>query len=189
MDRMPVTSSTRRWAASVVGLILCAALATACGDGSGAPGAARVGVSSAPTSQAPLAAPATTLPTAASTAALTEFAACVRKQGLTNFPDPPWGNGELDKLGFTKQVLEKYEDAACRKYFVGAGGVIATPAENQQHVEQMLDIAKCMRAHGIVDFPDPTSEGDFKMPVSVPGEPGYSAASEVCGAPPAAPAP
>jgi hypothetical protein len=125
------------------------------------------------------------VPTAASTAALTKFAGCVRKQGLANFPDPPWGNGELDKLGFTKQVLEKYEDGACQKYFLAAGGTIPTPAENQQRLEQLLKIAKCMRAHGIADFPDPSSQGGFKIPVPVAGDPGDTAAAKVCGAPPA----
>jgi hypothetical protein len=123
------------------------------------------------------------VPTAASTAALTRFAACVRKHGLTNFPDPPWGNGELDELGFAKQVLAKYEEGACRKYFLGAGGGLPTPAENQQRLEQMLEIARCMRAHGIVDFADPSSQGGFKMPVSEAGVPGYPAAARACGAP------
>jgi hypothetical protein len=172
-------------AVPVVSLLFLAGLATACGHGSAAPGVARVGSSSTPTSQAPLAAPATTVPTAASTAALTKFAACVRKQGLANFPDPPWGNGELDNLGFTKQVLEKYENGACQKYFLAAGGTIPTPAENQQRLEQLLKIAKCMRAHGIVDFPDPSSQGGFKIPVPVADEPGDTAAAKVCGAPPA----
>ncbi len=168
----------------MVALASLAGLATACGHGSASPGVARVGSSSSPTSQAPLAAVATTLPTAASTAALGKFAACVRKKGLTNFPDPPWGNGELDRLGFTKLVLEKYEDGACEKYFLAAGGTIATPAENQQRLEQLLKIAKCMRAHGIVDFPDPSSQAGFRMPVAVADGPGYSQAAKVCGAPP-----
>jgi hypothetical protein len=167
-----------------VALLFLAGVATACGHGPAAPGVARVRSSSTPTSQAPLGAEATTVPTPASMAALTKFAACVRKQGLTNFPDPPWGNGELDRLGFTKQVLEKYEDGACEKYFLAAGGAIPTPAENQQRLEQLLGIAKCMRAHGVVDFPDPSSQGGFKMPLSVADQPGYSAAAKVCGAPP-----
>jgi hypothetical protein len=124
------------------------------------------------------------VPTAASTAALTEFAACLRKQGLTNFPDPPWANDELNKLGFTKQALEKYENGACHKYAL-AGGAVQTPAENQQHLQQMLEIAKCMRAHGIVNFPDPSSQGGLFFSSAVAEEPGYSAAAKVCGAGPA----
>ena len=102
--------------------------------------------------------------------ALTQFAACVRKHGIVNFPDPPWPNGELNKLGFTKQVLGKYENGACYKYFLAAGGV-PTPAENQRRMEQMLRTARCIRAHGIVNFPDPSSQGAISMPQVVADEP------------------
>lgn len=192
MGRGPVTASKRyssstsgqgtprsQWgrAVPVVAVLFLAALATACGNGSVAPGVASVGSSPTSTSQAAVAAPVTTLPTPASAAAL---AACFRKQGLTNFPDPPYADGELNRLGFTKQVVEKYENGACRKDALAAG-VVQTPAENQQHLEQMLRIAKCMRAHGIVNFPDPNSQGTFLMSPSLADEPGYSAAAKVCG--------
>jgi hypothetical protein len=120
------------------------------------------------------------VPTPASTAATTELAACFRKHGLTNFPDPPYADGELNALGFTKQAVEKYENGACRKYALAAG-VVQTPAENRLHVVQMLKIAKCMRAHGVVSFPDPNSQGTFFMSPSLADEPGYSAAAKVCG--------
>jgi hypothetical protein len=83
-------------------------------------------------------------------------------------------------LGFTKQVVEKHENGACRKYALDAG-VVETPAENQQRLEQMLKVAKCMRAHGVVNFPDPNSQGMFFMSPALADEPGYSAAAKVCG--------
>jgi len=184
MDRMAVTASTRKRAAGIVGVLFLATLATACGHGPAAPGVARVGSRSRSTSQALVAAPATSVPSAAQTAASTEFAACLRKEGLTHFPDPPYSAGELNNLGYTKQVVQKYENGACHKYAL-AGGWVPTPAENQQHMEQMLAMAKCMRAHGVGGFPDPSSQGGFMMPVPVAEEPGYSAAAKVCGAPPA----
>ncbi len=184
MDRMAVTASTRKRAAPVVALLFLAALVTACGHGPAAPGVARVGSRSTSTSQPVVAAPVTSVPSAAQTAASTEFAACLRKEGLKHFPDPPYSAGELNNQGYTKQVVQKYENGACHKYAL-AGGWIPTAAENQQHMEQMLAMAKCMRAHGVVGFPDPSSQGGVMMPVSVAEEPGYSAAAEVCGAPPA----
>ena len=170
----------------MVALLFLSALATACGNGSGPGGVASVGPSSTPTGQPVVPAAATTVPTAASSSALTQFAACVRKHGIVNFPDPPWPNGELNKLGFTKQVLGKYENGACYKYFLAAGGV-PTPAENQRRMEQMLRTARCMRAHGIVNFPDPSSQGAISMPQVVADEPGYGAAAKACGAPPGPP--
>ena len=162
-------------------VLLLTALATACGHGSSAaPGVASAGSSSTSTTLAVVAAPVTTLPTAASAAAATELAACFRRQRLTNFPDPPYADGELNRLGFTKQVVEKYENGVCRKYALAAG-VVQTPAEDQQRVEQMLKIANCMRAHGVVNFPDPNSQGAIAMPQVVADEPGYSVAAKLCG--------
>ena len=180
---MAVAAPTRNRAAPIVALLFLAALATACGHKPAAPGVASVGSQSTSTSQV-VAASATSVPSAAQTAASTEFAACLRKEGLTRFPDPPYAAGELNNLGYTKQVVQKYENGACHKYAL-AGGWIPTAAENQEHMEQMLAMAKCMRAHGVAGFPDPSSQGGVMMPVSVAEEPGYSAAAKVCGAPPA----
>jgi hypothetical protein len=43
-----------------------------------------------------------------------------------------------------------------------------------------------MRAHGIRDFPDPNSNGGFKIALSFLANPVYWAAQETCGAPPLA---
>ena len=56
------------------------------------------------------------------------------------FPDPPHAHDELNKLGFTKQALEKYENGVCHADALAAG-TVETPAELQQHLEQMLKIA------------------------------------------------
>jgi hypothetical protein len=112
---------------------------------------------------------------------------CVREHGLPNFPDPPYTNGELNKLGFTK-YSPKMEAAnkACHADALAAG-VVQTQAEIQQHFEQMLKTSECMRAHGITNFPDPDANGGFFMSPSVANTPGYSAAAKTCGGPPGAP--
>jgi hypothetical protein len=63
---------------------------------------------------------------------------------------------------------------------------VQTPEEIQQHLDQMLKIAECMRAHGVTDFPDPTANGAFSSPVNSPitNTPGYAAAARTCGGPP-----
>ena len=93
IDRMAVTASTRKRAAPIVALLFLVVLATACGHGRAAPGVASVGSRSTSTSQRVVAAPVTSVPSAAQTAASTEFAACLRKEGLTHFPDPPYSAG------------------------------------------------------------------------------------------------
>jgi hypothetical protein len=127
---MAVTASRSRRAAPIVALLFLAPLATACGQGPAAPGVASVGSRLTSTSRAVVAASATSVPSAAQTAASTEFAACLRKEGLTRFPDPPYSAGELNNLGYTKQVVQKYENGACHKYAL-AGGWIPTPAESR----------------------------------------------------------
>ncbi len=125
---MGVTSSPRRRTAGVVAVLFLAALATGCGHGAAAPGVASVGSRSTSTSQPLVAAPVTSVPSAAQTTASTEFAACLRKEGLTHFPDPPYSAGELNNLGYTKQFVQKYENGVCHKYAL-AGGWVPTPAE------------------------------------------------------------
>ncbi|HTW10079.1 MAG TPA: hypothetical protein VME46_21430 [Acidimicrobiales bacterium] len=182
----PTSLPTRRsrWGIGAAAFVLLAGLATACGNGSGAPGVA--GAKSSPTLTTEVAVPAaaTTVPSPASLAAMTKLAACFRKHGLKKFPDPPYADGELDNLGFTKQVVDRYEYGACHGYALAAGAA-QTPQEVQQHLQQMLAISKCMRAHGITNFPDPGTQGEMMMSPSIANEPGYAKAAKVCGAPPA----
>jgi hypothetical protein len=119
------------------------------------------------------------------------WAGCVRRHGLASFPDPPYSNGELDKLGFTKTSSQMIAaNRACHSDALAAG-VVQTSSEIQQHLAQMLKISNCMRAHGVANFPDPSSTGGFAIstsvsnPTSVLNVPGYPAAAKTCGAPPA----
>ena len=166
---------------AALGLVALAA----CG-GSASPGVAKVGSSSSTTvagSAAGNSGSSTVTPQQLQT--MTVFAVCVRKHGLPGFPDPPYSNGELNKLGFRK--LSPQMETATNKCHAQAlaAGVVQTPAEIQQHLEQMLKIAECMRAHGITNFPDPNANGSFTSPVNSPvNTPGYAAAAKTCGGPP-----
>ncbi|MGH9106688.1 MAG: hypothetical protein ACRDZX_12795 [Acidimicrobiales bacterium] len=118
---------------------------------------------------------------------MTEFAACVRKLGLTRFPDPPYSAGELARLGITPQALAKYTNGGpCRKYAL-AGGWVESHAEIERYIKVYLEEADCMRAHGVVGFPDPNGKGQLDVLEAVENEPGYPAAAKACGAPPRAP--
>lgn len=115
------------------------------------------------------------------------FAECLQKHGLAGFPDPPYAVGELNKMGFTKLVLVKYENGVCHKEALAAG-IVWTKAELEQQIAQELKIAQCMRNHGIANFPEPSSQGGVIQSVSqaqsIVNEPGYAAAAKTCGAPP-----
>jgi hypothetical protein len=66
-----------------------------------------------------------------------------------------------------------------------AAGVVQTQTEIQQHLQQMLAIARCMRAHGITNFPDPDPTGGVFVSKTAANTPGYAAAAKACNAPPA----
>lgn len=90
-----------------------------------------------------------------------KFADCMRAHGVTNFPDPSGSGG-----GFKIQInigsgvnpqspAFQAAQIACRSIlpFGGPGG--GHPSERNRLA--MLHVAQCMRAHGLTNFPDPTT--------------------------------
>jgi hypothetical protein len=174
------------WRAATAGFTLAAIslLGAACGGGA-SPGVASVG--SSPSTTAASGGASVTAVSQTQLQAGVAFAACVRKHGLPTFPDPPYQGGELNKLGFTKQALEKYTSSVCRKEALVAG-MVESHAEIEQYIEMYLRMATCMRARGIANFPDPTGQGQLDVSEPVENEAAYPAAAKACGAPPRAPA-
>ncbi len=67
--------------------------------------------------------------------------------------------------------------AACGGTSTGAGGSSSTGASTLHQEE--LAVARCMRSHGVPDFPDPDSNGNFHVGNnSVSGQ--ETAANQVC---------
>jgi hypothetical protein len=114
-----------------------------------------------------------------------KFAACMRKHGVASFPDP---NGQgvitihsgmgIDPGSPTFQTAR----SACQKLLPNGGQ--PTPAQQAQRQQQMLAFSKCMRAHGLEDFPDPTS-GGLQIHVTPgsdldPQNPQFQAAQKAC---------
>jgi hypothetical protein len=150
-----------------------ALLATGCGGGGGTPGIASVA------SSTPATTPTQTNPTSppkglgdapgarfriamnVGNAALgAKFSSCMRKHGVTNFPDPnsqgviQFGSGTgIDPQSPTFQSAR----STCQKLLPNGGQ--PTPQQQAQMQRQMLALSKCMRAHGIKDFPDPSNDG------------------------------
>jgi hypothetical protein len=88
-----------------------------------------------------------------------KFADCMRSHGVPNFPDPTTSGGGLSiKIGSgINPASPSFQAAqsACRKLLPGGGpgGGAPSPAAKAQ----LLTISKCMRAHGVSGFPDPTT--------------------------------
>ena len=100
------------------------------------------------------------------TAAFVKFSACMRADGVPNFPDPTGGGGiqissssgiNVDSPAF------KAAQSKCRHLLPGGGPPTGPPSAQAKLAA--LKISQCMRRHGISDFPDPTT----KMPSSPAG--------------------
>jgi hypothetical protein len=83
------------------------------------------------------------------------FADCMRSHGVPNFPDPSGGGGiHIEAGSGINPFSPSFQGArkACGKLLPG-GGPSAHPSEEAKTA--MLAISRCMRSHGITDFPDP----------------------------------
>ena len=93
-------------------------------------------------------------------AAGANFSACMRKHGVTNFPDPN-GQGVItihSGMGIDPgSPAYTSAQSACEKLLPNGGR--PTPAQQAQRQQEMLAYSACMRAHGIKDFPDPSNGG------------------------------
>lgn len=116
------------------------------------------------------------------------FAQCLRRNGVTNFPDPqPNGAvmlypGQVDVTGTTYKKAE----AACKEY--APTGTRMDPPPNaapgpggQQPPQGQPDVTKyvqCMRQNGEPNFPSPDAQGQFSgVDITTPA---FKAAQKAC---------
>jgi hypothetical protein len=116
------------------------------------------------------------------------FAQCMRSHGVPNFPDPSGNTGGLavakGSSGINPQSAQFQAAQQTCRHLLPNGGQI-TPAQLGQAEQQLLKLAKCMRAHGVPDFPDPNGQGqvqDSAPPGSDlnPNSPQFQAAQKAC---------
>lgn len=121
----------------------------------------------------------------------------MRANGVSGFPDPfaaPSGavglplminpDGSLTANGqtFGGPALRSAE-RACETYLPPGGGPPA--GVRAQQLRQELAFARCMRAHGVPSYPDPSSSsgGGGGLPAEIdPQSPAFGKAVRVCGA-------
>jgi hypothetical protein len=162
--------------ATVTAVAAFALLAAGCGGGGGSPGIANVAASTttgttSTTTQSPSgSAGKFTAPGGrggqfqigmmVGTVNGAKFSACMRKQGVTNFPDPN-GQGVIkihSGMGIDPgSPAFRSARIVCDKLLPNGGQ--PTPAQIAQQQQQMLALSACMRAHGLKDFPDPSNGG------------------------------
>jgi hypothetical protein len=86
-----------------------------------------------------------------------KFSACMRANGVPNFPDPN-SQGVIQFSGIdTSSPAFQSAQKKCAKYR-GKGGS-PSPAQQAQMQAQALKFSACMRTHGVPKFPDPQFSG------------------------------
>jgi hypothetical protein len=148
----------------LAGLLAVAALsllAAGCGGGS-APGVASI-VSSTVPGATGSSAPAN---------ALLVAGRCLRQHGLANLPDPSIategpakGQAILDKQAlhaFSQPVVTRAM-VACAAALSQAKIYSSSSARTPQQIQDGLAFSRCMRRHGISNFPDPNGQGSFNL--------------------------
>jgi hypothetical protein len=166
---------THRLAVLIAGPLACGLLAAACGtSGSGGPPVASISSSPSASATSPGSAKASTL----------AYARCMRAHGISNFPDPD-ANGNLQLNADAGSDLDpnnpqfKAADSACKS-------LLPPPQAAPKDLKaKTLKYARCMRAHGISDFPDPKPDGTLQIQATPgsdldPNNPQYKAAHDAC---------
>jgi hypothetical protein len=118
------------------------------------------------------------------------FSVCMRSHGVPDFPDPSSRGGIDLVLGSGLDPASPSFQSAQRscKHLLPHGGPPAHETEGQKLPD--LAFARCMRAHGVPDYPDPTTSIGNRffrgtpLPAGIdPGSPAFRKASAACGQP------
>jgi hypothetical protein len=167
--RTPTAHTTIRPLAAAL-LAACALVVAACGDDGG-------GTASAADRERE-----------ARDAAL-KYAQCMREHGV-DVPDPSFeGGGTLQKVPFedVPEVKLREAERACRKFLDEVEPPELSEEEQEEFREAALANARCMREHGIENFPDPTFGEDGRPEVRIdkgsgidPEDPDFREAEEAC---------
>lgn len=116
-----------------------------------------------------------------------KFAQCMRQHGV-DMPDPQ-GDGDGHAIENPRDADPKKVAAAtqqCRQFAPNGG---EPPRMDPEQVEQMRIFAKCMRDHGVPNFPDPSDDGTVAITPGTsspgdlgldPSDPKFQAAQQAC---------
>lgn len=132
--------------AAIITVVATAALLTAaCSDGASSTGARGTANSG----------------TSTSSASAVRYTNCVRVHGVPDYPDPN-AAGQLPKITPANEAQLGVSDSqftsaqtACQRLWPYQG---LTQAQRQGELTDALTFARCMRAHGVPGFPDPTTD-------------------------------
>lgn len=114
-----------------------------------------------------------------STDAAVAYAQCVRDHGYAEFPDPQPDGGF--KFLIVPGGVARFKSAtdACRD-LVPSG--MRDDSITPEQLDALIKLSQCIRDNGVVDFPDPTSDGRFDLDRAniKPGDERFEAAMTLC---------
>ncbi|MGP0033011.1 MAG: hypothetical protein ACLP4R_00290 [Solirubrobacteraceae bacterium] len=130
--------------AAVVGVLGCLAVA-GCGSTDAASGTV------------------TAVPSGKSSQQALQFSQCMRAHGVTNFPDPTGRGIQITPGSGINPQSPAFQTAqkTCDRYLPNDGQPPVTSAGSRAAA---LEFSKCMRAHGVPDFPDPLTTSPSSPP-------------------------
>jgi hypothetical protein len=146
---------------SMVALASAALLVAGCGGSSSSPGVAHL---SSGTSGGSPASGGSSSPESSASAQqkMVAYAQCMRTHGVPEFPEPTEGkllfhssdhNGHVTGLNPGSAQFQAAQ-TVCGK-LAPNGGKAPSAAEQAKMQESALNFSKCMRSHGVPNFPDP----------------------------------
>jgi hypothetical protein len=116
-----------------------------------------------------------------------DYATCMRSHGIQDFPDPvtsPGGGVAFQIDGGPGSDLNrnnptfKAAEQACQSLLPGAGRVPGPVSPQKLAAE--VSWARCMRSHGLPNFPDPDAQGVFDSAGFDENSPAFQTASNAC---------
>lgn len=109
----------------------------------------------------------TTATTATAQTGALAFARCMRAHGLPGWPDPTSTGGfdksTLRQLGYSKSRVRAVEQSACGRFLPADGTPGETVQQQRTRLADELSFARCMRSHGVRQFPDPDARGELSI--------------------------
>ena len=105
------------------------------------------------------------------TAAAFRYSSCMRDHGLSSFPDPTMTDHDGQQVAYLTATIPVDPSPAFKSAQNACRGILPPPinasptqlAQQQARKEHVLAFAKCLRNHGIADFPDPNSQAQLTL--------------------------
>jgi hypothetical protein len=159
-------------AVPILGAVLL--MAAACGASTQAPGVARASGSPSPSSSAG----ASQLSTSDKQRLWLQYASCLRQHG-GNEPDPTFNGSGDPQWTVNLKVMPRAAQDACAPILQSLGLNTSQPP-SAARLAALTRFAQCIRQHGVADFPDPDSQGNYPTHGDPTTEAGWAVAYQAC---------